>query len=255
MEPPYLYPRKAMPRKFSKRKTYLYDRYRNIIDASTRGAPFLLLSHADFSANQLVRFRQEISDARPRGVKEPWVEDGGAVPQLEVITSTIFGVALREHPTAHPVGDTLSKATLEKGGSFAVLKLPSLNPPRLTAVLRSIDRFAAANKPAEASAAKGGKKADDDMGTPGRRPKRVRKRPGPKLAVLGAVIEGRVFQGPDLVSLSRLPDLDSMRAQLVGLLSTPASRIVGLLSEAGGAQLSRTLEGLKKSLEEDARAS
>ena len=80
MEPPFIFPRKAMPRTFSKRKTFLYNRYRNIIDASTRGAPFLLLSHADFSANQLVRFRQEIADARPRGVKEPWVEADGAVP-------------------------------------------------------------------------------------------------------------------------------------------------------------------------------
>lgn len=250
MEPPYLYPGKAIPRKFSARKEFLYNRYRNIIDASAKGVPFLVLSHADFTANQLVKFRSEIAAAKPRGVKETWNEDG-VVPQLEVITSTIFGVALREHPIARgTVGTTLAKSTQDKGGSFAVLRLPSLDPPRIAAVLRSIERFMVVNKAKGADAKK--KPGEEEMSsTPGRRPKRVRARPGPKLTVLGAVVEGRVFEGDGLKAVSALPDLHTLRAQLVGLLTMPASQIAALLNEAGGAQLARTLEGLKKSLEED----
>ncbi|KZW04117.1 hypothetical protein EXIGLDRAFT_758418 [Exidia glandulosa HHB12029] len=254
MDPPFIYPKKAVPRGFSERKTYLYNRYRRIIDASATGVPFLLLSHADFTANQMTKFRQEIAAAKPRGVKEPWVEDGVA-PTLEVITSAIFGVALREHPIARElVGEPLAKSTQAKAGSFAVLKLPSLDPPRLSAVLRAIERFAVTYGPKVDDAAEAKKKAAaaDDLSTPGRRPKRVRKRPGPKVSVLGAVIEGRVFEGDGLASVSKLPDIGQLRAQLVGLLSMPASQIVALLGEAGGARLARTLEGLKQSLEEDA---
>ena len=51
--------------------------------------------------------------------------------------------------------------------------------------------------------------------------------------------------------VAKLPTLDTLRAQLVGLLSAPATQLAMVLSEASGGKLARTLEGLKKSLEED----
>jgi hypothetical protein len=45
-----------------------------------------------------------------------------------------------------------------------------------------------------------------------------------------------------------LPDLDTLRAQIVGLISAPAAQLSGVLSAAAGGQLSRVLEGLKVKL-------
>jgi ribosomal protein L10 len=73
----------------------------------------------------------------------------------------------------------------------------------------------------------------------------------PDLKVVGALIEGKVFLPQGVRDVSALPTLDTLRAQIVGLLSHPGMQIAALLNEAGGAKLARTLEGLKKSLEED----
>jgi ribosomal protein L10 len=67
---------------------------------------------------------------------------------------------------------------------------------------------------------------------------------------LGALIEGRFFGPPRLHEVARLPTLDTLRAQIVGLLGSHAIQLAGVLSEAGGGKLARTLQGLKKGLEE-----
>jgi len=51
--------------------------------------------------------------------------------------------------------------------------------------------------------------------------------------------------------VSKLPTLDTLRAQVVGLLSAPASQLAMILGEASGGKLARTLEGLKIGLEEE----
>jgi ribosomal protein L10 len=69
--------------------------------------------------------------------------------------------------------------------------------------------------------------------------------------VMGALIEGRVFGMEGVRDVSKLPTLDTLRAQIVGLLSSPAVQLAAVLSEASGGKLARTLEGLKKGLEEN----
>ena len=64
-------------------------------------------------------------------------------------------------------------------------------------------------------------------------------------------MEGRVFVKSGLEQVAKLPTLDTVRAQIVGLLSAPAAQLSGVLSMASGGQLARTLEGLKKGLEEE----
>jgi ribosomal protein L10 len=86
---------------------------------------------------------------------------------------------------------------------------------------------------------------------------RVRPVLTPELVVMGALIERRVFGMEGVRDVSKLPTLDTLRAQIVGLLSSPAVQLAAVLSEASGGKLARTLEGLKKGLEEsrDAEAS
>ena len=59
-----------------------------------------------------------------------------------------------------------------------------------------------------------------------------------KLVILGAVMGDKLLDPKSVLALSKLPTLNQLRSQLVGLLSTPATRIATVL-EAPAAQLAR----------------
>jgi ribosomal protein L10 len=142
-------------------------------------------------------------------------------------------------------------AKLVPKGGLAILTLPSFNPPQLDAILRAMDRTVPPRKPlteAELAAIEEEKKADP--ASPGRALQRVKPVLQPELKLLGALIERRVFSAQGVQAVSKLPTLDTLRAQVVGLLSSPATQLAVVLSEASGGKLARTLEGLKKGLEE-----
>ena len=130
------------------------------------------------------------------------------------------------------------------------LSFPSLDPPQLKAVLRALSRAVPPRKPKTQQDIEEEKKAAEAAFVPGRRPKRQRPTPVPDLKLLGALIEGRLFKAESVQSVADLPTLDTLRAQIVGLLSAPAAQLSMVLSEASGGKLKRTLEGFKKSLEE-----
>jgi ribosomal protein L10 len=134
-------------------------------------------------------------------------------------------------------------------GSLAILSLPSLDPPKLNAIIRAIQRSVPApqSKPQDKTTDK--KVADDDF-VPGRRVKRVKPIQTPELSLMGALIDGRVFKAPQVQDVAQLPTLDTLHAQLVGLLSSPGAQLAAVLSQASGGQLARTLQGFQKSLED-----
>lgn len=80
--------------------------------------------------------------------------------------------------------------------------------------------------------------------------KRVKPTLTPELTVMGALIEGKVFKASAVKDVASLPTLDTLRAQLIGLVSSPANQIASVLGQASGGQLARTLEGFKKGLED-----
>lgn len=59
-----------------------------------------------------------------------------------------------------------------------------------------------------------------------------------KLVVLGGALGAQMLNADGIRGLAALPSLDTLRAQLVGLISTPATRIAGVL-QAPAAQLAR----------------
>ncbi|KAF8600634.1 hypothetical protein BDV93DRAFT_415152, partial [Ceratobasidium sp. AG-I] len=142
---------------------------------------------------------------------------GQPAAKLSVIRHAIFGAAVKSsQPRAVPLLSSVQ-------GPAAVLAFPTLDPPQLKAVLRTIDRAIPKSQP----------------GAP----------PGPSLKVIGAYVDGRVLQPAGIQNLSTLPTLDTLRAQIVGLLSAPAAQLAGVLDQARGGRLSRTLDGLRASLE------
>lgn len=59
-----------------------------------------------------------------------------------------------------------------------------------------------------------------------------------KFKVVGGVLEGKLLSGKDIETLSKLPSLEELRATLIGMIATPATRIAGV-TQAPAAQLAR----------------
>ena len=253
VQSPRIWPGKEEPRRFDERKTYLYNQFTNLISRGS-SQPLLFLQHKNFRAQGMVKLRREVTaSALPKKTSlsmlaNPPPQD--ELPQLSVIRTSIFGVALREYATLdRPTVEAIARTA--GSGGLALLSLPSLDPPKLTSVLRALERAVPKPKKAEdASQTKGkGKGADDEGITPGRKMKRQRPLLDPELVLLGALIEGRVFGVEGVKDVAKLPTLETLHAQIVGLLSSPAVQLAMVLGEASGGRLARTLEALKKGLE------
>ncbi|BCI68536.1 MAG: 50S ribosomal protein L10 [Acetobacter sp.] len=72
-----------------------------------------------------------------------------------------------------------------------------------------------------------------------------------KLVLLGGALGTQALDVNGLKALAELPSLDALRAQLVGLISTPATRIAGVLQAPAG-QLARVFGAYAKTGEADA---
>ncbi|KAG6851400.1 hypothetical protein H0H93_005798 [Arthromyces matolae] len=257
VKPSQVLPGKKLPRVFKDKKAFQYNWYRRILDGSRVG-PLIILRHDQLSANRLVQLRRDIITAAKRATPSLASAAIPVTPQpeptLTVIRTSIFGAALRDFPGVNI--EQVTQMIGESTGNFAVLSLPSFEPPQLNAILRSLERTLPPRPPKtpeELKKEQDEKNADPD--TPGRRVKRQRRILKPELKLVGALVEGRIFLPQGVKDVSTLPTLDTLRAQIVGLLSAPGMQIAGVLSQASGGQLARTLEGLKKGLEEDAASS
>ena len=135
-------PGRTKPRTFSGKKAFQYNWYTNVLNESN-GGPLLFLNHADFSEQRLVKLRRDIAAAanlmpRPSLSSPTPAPVAPPQPKLTVIRTAIFGAALRDYPN-------VNRAKVEKifegtSGSFAVLVMPSFDPPLIAAVLRAMEK-------------------------------------------------------------------------------------------------------------------
>jgi large subunit ribosomal protein L10 len=61
-----------------------------------------------------------------------------------------------------------------------------------------------------------------------------------KFSIVGGLMGEQVLDAAAIDALAKLPSLDELRAKLLGMINTPATRIAGIL-QAPGAQLARVL--------------
>lgn len=66
-----------------------------------------------------------------------------------------------------------------------------------------------------------------------------------KFVVLGGALGAQTLDANGVKALAELPSLETLRAQLVGLIQTPATRIAGILQAPGG-QVARVLAAYAK---------
>ncbi|SDB74861.1 50S ribosomal protein L10 [Belnapia rosea] len=75
-----------------------------------------------------------------------------------------------------------------------------------------------------------------------------------KFVILGGALGTQALNPDGIKALSELPSLETLRAQLLGLIQTPATRIAGVL-QAPGSQLARVFSAFaKKDAEGEAEA-
>ena len=75
-----------------------------------------------------------------------------------------------------------------------------------------------------------------------------------KFVILGGALGTQALNPDGIKALSELPSLETLRAQLLGLIQTPATRIAGIL-QAPGSQLARVFAAFaKKDAEDEAEA-
>ena len=66
-----------------------------------------------------------------------------------------------------------------------------------------------------------------------------------KFVVLGGALGAQTLNADGIKALSELPSLDTLRAGLLGMLNTPATRIAGILQAPGG-QIARVLAAFSR---------
>ncbi|GHU00807.1 50S ribosomal protein L10 [Alphaproteobacteria bacterium] len=66
-----------------------------------------------------------------------------------------------------------------------------------------------------------------------------------KLAVLGAVMDGRLMSASEVMLLATLPSLDELRGKLAGLTAAPATKLA-CVAQAPAAQLARVFSAYGK---------
>ena len=72
-----------------------------------------------------------------------------------------------------------------------------------------------------------------------------------KLVILGGVFNGQTLDIDGVKNLAKLPSLDELRAKMVGMINTPATRIAGVLSAPAG-QLARVVKAYEAKRDEAA---
>lgn len=234
-------PPASAARVYTPRKTFLYNYYDHLLH---RSQLVLLFSHANLSVSTLLKIRRAIAAIKPSPAPfspSPLTgvtgEGGAAQPfpapeekaQLTILRTGILSALTRSQPEDSSLRPYLS-------GPTALITCPSLSPAYLSKLLSAINRSVSSSQ--------------KDVPANGPAPKQ------PEMKLVAGILEGgRLVGGKEIERVKELPELDILRAQVVGMLEGQGRSLVGLLSQAGGGGLVRTLQGLEKGMQEEGSAS
>ena len=213
---------------FSERKTFLFNKYQRMM----RENELVVLFHAEnLNVKLLSEIRRQVSHIKVPDADLARLEalNHGAPWSWPASAFTMARTGLLRPVCRRDTAESIQALEPYLHGQMAMLTCPVLSPEYVGKVLRAIERpvTAAAN--------------DVD-------PKSEKK--APLLRPLVAVAErARVIDAKSLPAFTQLPNLATLRAQLVGLLSAPGTQLAGVLSQAGGGELAATLEARRRDLE------
>lgn len=254
-------------RPYPQRKAHIYASYQKLItepvirpslspsqaiseDPSAPSGPppaVLLISHENLKVSAITKLRGDIANAviKLQAQRDRVAQSKGDPIPTERLSAR-FQI-LRPRLFLPVVRKTAGKAQARKlekimKGPMAAVVMHPVDPPLVATIAKVIERAVPAPPREDAQAAK--KKADTDDS------KKEKPVPVPKMRVAGAYVEWKVLSQDGVKELSKLPTLQELRAQIVGLLGAPAMKLAGVLSQAAGGRLAATLDGYKRGLEE-----
>lgn len=215
-------PQPSAPRVYTARKTFLWNLYNQVL---TKSSLVLVFDHANISAAEWSKLRRAVGSIKrpivpynPRLPKEEQLERAEIEPaQLMVVRSGVLVATSKA--CSSPITPHIT-------GQRAVLTCSTLSPTYLNKILTALSRTVKSIK-RENSAIQ------------------------PTLELVAGLVEGgKVMGQKELEELGKVPELDTLRAQLVGLLEGQGRSLVGVLNQAAGGSLVRTLQGLENDLKE-----
>lgn len=222
------------------RKQVLFASHRHLITANPL---VLFLRPGDFSATEWRQLRAAIAAIPP---SPPKATDAGSSPntasedtdaglKLTVLRPGLLPALLRDPSTSTAVNTSMLATPSHLQGPLAVLTSSSLHPPTLSRVLAILRQFSHAPSP----------------NAPPPDPKAKGKQPVvERMELLSGLFEHTQVANESRTRdvIAKLPALDVLRSQIVGLLGMPGSRITGVLG-ARAREVGRTVEGFKAGLE------
>ena len=208
------------------RKQFLFALYNHILDTSQL---VLLFEHDNCPVKLIDSIRARLSKLpipespllfKPNG--EPQKKVISERAKWQVIRTGVFGAVVDRRK----MGPTDLGPWLD--GQRAIITCPVFSPGTVDAVLKAV----------KASVKKYQKEE-----TKGRKPKQ------PKVNLIVGILEGkRLMPSSQIEDVAKIPEMGTARSQVVGMLESGGMQLAGLLSQAGGGGILRTLQGLEKDL-------
>jgi len=211
-------------RVYTARKQFLYSHYDHLLETSDL---VLVFQPNNLTTAEWSQLRRAINAVpTPKSKSDP---EAVCLPATLASARTgLLSALVRERAASQPEVDISPLLS----GPIALLTCPSLSPGYLKSLLQAINK-AFAYRPAAPTASS--------------------VQVTPRMMLLGGIMEkNKLVSTQDILEIGKLPELDTLRAQLVGLLEMPAQQTIGILNQAAGGSLVRTLQGLEGDLKNKA---
>lgn len=248
-------------RRLPLRKQFLLDQYQQIFSSNQ---VIVFFEPHDFTVAELTKLRVELSTiaSSPSGPSAKEINEEDVLnsrPRLVYLRPGMLPPALQKLP--HIPSQQILQHIDTKGGPIAALTLKSLHPPTLKAALKAFQKLSTTpnarkqqKAAAVAAAASGGGKG---KGAAAAAPaKAAGKGTEERFRVISALIESKnIATKAELDRIATLPSMEEILAQLVAVVEAPGRNVLSMVTQAGGMELVRTLEGFRVALEDKERES
>ncbi|KAJ9124951.1 hypothetical protein QFC24_002883 [Naganishia onofrii] len=203
-------------RVYTNRKAVLYESYNHILDESPA---ILLFQPNNLSMAELGAIRRAIAN-----IPSTSFESNATLTTVRTgILSAVVNNRRKSSKSAEAISSLLS-------GPLALITCPNFSPTHVGKILQAINKALNQRPPV---AAQGSFPVNS------------------RLMLLGGIFDGTsVVSAQQVADIAKLPELSTLHAQLVGLLESSGSQLVGTLQSAAGGSLVRTLQGLENGLKE-----
>lgn len=235
-------------RGYGPRKAHLFSQYTNLLQANQ---VLLLVRYDNVKVQTLDKIRREVALLAAKSTPAPTLSSPTPTPTTSFSSAPSVAVTfIRPGVFTSSLRTKFDEATVQRAiktlrGSYALITAQSLNPPQLAQLVRIIDKSVPpVRKDSPAPPTSRPTNPDDLEDAP------PKVKLPPSITLVAGIVEDRFFLVDEVVSVSKLPTLETLRAQIVGLLSAPASNLAGVLGAAAGGSLMRTLQGFEMGLKE-----